>query len=334
MPSVFLVVCCTVMGVRALLCSFGSVQFRHAARHSGLFAASSLAMILFAMLVRLTSMSGYLVPALPGVVIVAFAGFLPRALKAFRRASCTRSSRQSIPLLVFITSTALLVRAAASGVAFHSEVLVPRHHGIRPTELADPRVGHHVKRRGRSLRHLRKPIAAKQHYVVARKKPSRVNPSWMGGPSYTLKFQTPTEIAELESNDVGIGLGSFLMRIARYGNFSAQRVAEKRHRSGLASCNAKGMFVNHDGGPHVLVPRLPQIDERGLQFSDRLSPALYPGTSRQEATNAFQKGHWPSAAPHRSVSRAFSDKGCFSLRAKKNDDVSITAAYCGDELSA
>ena len=231
------------------------------------FAASSLAMILLAMLVPADLNVRYLVPALPGVVIVAFAGFY-HALESVPSRLVHKKLAQSIPLLVFIASTALLMRLPHP-VSLHSEVLVRDIMASgQPNMLT--LVSGTTLAEGAFIASFAEADRSKQHYVVRAQKALAVT-SWMGD-QYTLKFQTPAEIADW-INDVGIGW-IVLDEDARYGTFPHNALLKSAIDQGLLHATLKDV-VDHDGGRMSLYA-LPQSTNVAT-ISDRLSPALYPG---------------------------------------------------------
>ncbi len=105
------------------------------------FAASSVAMLLFVMLAPADLDVRYLIPALPGVVIVAFAGWY-RALGTIPWLGAQTRIARSIPVLVFLAATVVLARLPHP-VSLNSDVLV---RDIMASGQPDPCVGNHAGR--------------------------------------------------------------------------------------------------------------------------------------------------------------------------------------------
>jgi hypothetical protein len=234
----------------------------------GAFAASSLAMIIFSMVVPADLDARYLIPALPGIVIVAFAGFY----SAFHEAAWLRSRQfavQYISVLVFITSTVLLVQLPHA-VSLHSDVLVRDIMSSgQPNMLT--LVSGNTGAEGAFIASFAEADRGRQHYVIRAQK-ALASASWMGD-RYTLRFLTPEEVASW-INDVGIGW-IVLDTDSRRSEFPHSALLKHAIDEGLLHATLRDV-VEHDGG-RISLYELPQAAKNVATISDKLSSALYPG---------------------------------------------------------
>ena len=231
------------------------------------FAASSLAMLLFVMLAPADLDVRYLIPALPGVVIVAFAGFY-RALESVPWLCAQTRIARSIPVLVFLASTVVLARLPHP-VSLHSDVLVRDIMASGKPNMLTLVSGTPLAE-GAFIASFAQADRGRQHYVVRAQK-ALAKTSWMGD-QYTLTFQTPAEIAGW-IDAVGIGW-IVLDEDSRYRNFPHNALLKTAIDQGLLHATLMDV-VDHAGGRMSLYA-LPQA-ANVASISAKLLPALYPG---------------------------------------------------------
>ena len=243
------------------------------------FAASSLGMILFPMFAPADLDARYLIPALPGVVIVAFAGFY-QALESVPWLVAHKRIARSIPVLVFIASTALLIRLPHA-VSLHSDVIV--HYIMasgQPNMLT--LVTGSVGAEGAFISSFAEADRQKQHYVIRAQK-ALASSNWMAS-SYALKFSTADAVANW-INDAGIGW-VVLDEDSRRREFPHSALLKAAIAQGSLHAQLR-QVVDHEGG-RMLLYSLPQAANMAT-LSDTLSSALYPGHIEPRGTDAPDK---------------------------------------------
>ena len=173
-------------------------------------------MLLFVMVAPADLDVRYLIPALPGVVIVAIAGFY-RALESLPWLCAQTRIARSIPVLVFLASTLLLARLPHP-VSLHSDVLV-RDILVSGEPNMLILVSGTPMAEGAFIASFAQADRGRQHYVVRAQK-ALAKTSWMGD-QYTLTFQTPPRSPGGSMR--WASAGSFLMRIPDTGTSRTMR---------------------------------------------------------------------------------------------------------------
>jgi hypothetical protein len=232
------------------------------------FAASSLAMMLFVMLAPADLDVRYLIPALPGVVIVAVAEFYSAlaTLPVFRTPE--RGIVQWMAMPLFVISTALMA-PLPHPVSLHSEVLVRDIMASGEPNMLTL-VSGNTSAEGAFIASFAEADRGKRHYVIRAQK-ALADASWMGD-RYTLKFQTPAELAGW-IDEVGIGW-IVLDEDSRYRDFPHNALLKSAIDQGVLHATLKDV-VEHDGGRMSLYA-LPQA-ANAVAISGKLTSALYPG---------------------------------------------------------